>query len=93
MRERYITRTIKSATCTCKIADIDSGTIYDAPLCISASVPPEKRLTVLQETYNTNSKMVIAIVHTEITESVYGMTEEEFIIAARLMPNRRPDCD
>lgn len=88
MKERMITRTIKSADVD--VMTIDTAT---AEVCVNTyTTEPqgsdEKYLKVLRKVYETENFKLVKIEKIEIYEDLYGMSEREFKEHAKIMLHR-----
>lgn len=93
MRERMITRTVKTANCTCTIANLVESKICTFDFAISATISEKDRLKAIQKIYDTDSVKVLNIVNVTYTEVLYGMLEDDFIRKAVILPPRTATVD
>jgi hypothetical protein len=88
-RERMVTRTVETAKLTVMVCDTETATVSTEEYSISASIPEEKRISVLRKLYETDTIKIVSIVKTDIIETLYGMPEAEFIRLASVLPPRK----
>lgn len=92
-RERMVTRTVEQATVemlTVKVSTQEVGTVTYA---VSATIPKEKVTKYIQKTYDTDDLKNVSIKSYNVTEVLYGMTEQDFIAHATVLPPRQVNGD
>ena len=88
-RKPMVTRTITTTKATALCLNIESG----EPENITVTVPrtykdEEKLLKAVKDTAETDTLKVVHIVSTEEVETLYGMSEQDFINGATVLPPR-----
>lgn len=88
-RKPMVTRTITTTKCNVLCLDIETA----EPCNISVTIPrtyeeEDKALKVVKSMVETDTLKAVKIVDTEITETYYGMSEEDFIKNATVLPKR-----
>lgn len=88
-RKPMVTRTLQSTTVTALCMDIASAEPCNRTLTIPRTYKSEKDIMkVVKPILETDAIRVVAIVDTAVNEALYGMTEQEFLEYAHLMPPR-----
>lgn len=85
-----VTRTIQTTTATVLCLNITEGEPFNKEVVLPRTYKDEKSMMkVVEKVINTEDVKAVHIVHTEVNETLYGMTEQEFIAAARILPDRK----
>lgn len=85
-----VTRTIQTTTATVLCLNIKEGEPFNKEVILPRTYKDEKSMMkVVEKLINTEDVKAVHIVHTEVNEILYGMTEQEFIAAARVLPDRK----
>ena len=88
-REPMVTRTITTTKATVMCLDVISGEpfneVYPLPRTYKDK---EKLLKQVKKMYETDTVKPVHIVDVEEVETLYGMTEAEFIANAKILPPR-----
>ena len=85
-----VTRTIQTTTANVLCLNIKEGEPFNKEVVIPRTYKDEKSMMkVVEKIINTEDVKAVHIVHTEVNETLYGMTEQEFIAAARVLPDRK----
>ena len=85
-----VTRTIQTTTANVLCLNIKEGEPFNKEVVLPRTYKDEKSMMkVVEQLINTDDVKAVHIVHTEVNETLYGMTEQEFIAAARVMPDRK----
>ena len=89
-----VTRTIKSTKVTALCLDIVTAEPLNKTFVVSGTYPSDpkgtaKLLKKVKYLADTETFKVVAIADTEVEENLYGMTEEEFIAGAKILPARK----
>lgn len=85
-----VTRTIQTTTATVLCLNIKEGEPFNKEVVLPRTYKDEKSMMkVVEKAINTEDVKAVHIVHTEVNETLYGMTEQEFIAAARVLPDRK----
>ena len=68
----------------------DSPLVIAIDYYVELAIHNEKSMMkVVEKVINTDDVKAVHIVHTDVNETLYGMTEQEFIAAARVLPDRK----
>lgn len=85
-RKPMVTRTIVTTKVTLMCLDIQKGEPFNEVLVLPRTYADEKKLLkVVQETFDTEDKKAVHIVAKEEIETLYGMSEQEFIENAQVL--------
>ena len=85
-----VTRTIQTTTATVLCLNIKEGEPFNKEVVLPRTYKDEKSMMkVVEKIINTEDVKAVHIVHTEVNETLYGMTEQEFISAAHVLPDRK----
>lgn len=84
-----VTRTIQTTTANVLCLNIKEGEPFNKEVVLPRTYKDEKSMMkVVENMINTDEVKAVHIVHTEVNETLYGMTEQEFIASARVLPPR-----
>ena len=85
-----VTRTIQTTTANVLCLNIKEGEPFNKEVVIPRTYKDEKSMMkVVEKIINTEDVKAVHIVHTEVNETLYGMTEQEFIANAHVLPGRK----
>lgn len=85
-----VTRTIQTTTANVLCLNIKEGEPFNKEVVLPRIYKDEKSMMkVVEQLINTDEVKAVHIVHTDVNETLYGMTEQEFIAAARVLPDRK----
>ncbi len=89
MRERMVTRTVASVDYVCMTVNTETRQVEDLTVNIpnGATMTEKARLKAIAEALPT-SNTVVQVVSESVKETLYGMTEEQFIKLAKVLPPR-----
>ena len=88
-RVRMVTRTVVSTVFTVMVVNNETKTVENEVVIIpSADNMTEKALDTAIRNDIPEGKLFVQVVSSEKTETLYGMTEEEFIRHATVLPPR-----
>lgn len=87
---RMVTRTVKCTKVNVMCLDIEKGEPFNEYATISGVFDnPEKLLKACKEVLDTDTEKAVAIVEKKEIEQLYGMSEQDFISLAKLLPPRQ----
>lgn len=88
-RVPMITRTVTSTKATVLAVDITTGATFDKEVEVARTYKDnEKLLKVIKSTFETATEKMVAIKSSEEMETLYGMSEQQFIELAEKLPQR-----
>ena len=84
-----VTRTVETTKVKALCLDIAEQKPYEAEFILSGTFKDDKHIMkALEAVANDDTHKVVHIKSTEIVETLYGMTEQEFIDHAKVLPPR-----
>ena len=88
-RVPMVTRTIVATKITALCLNIETGEPFNETVTISGTFKDERSmLKAAEKLINTETERAVHIVFSEEIETLYGMTEQEFIQSAQVLPPR-----
>lgn len=88
-RVPMVTRTITATKIVALCLNIETAEPFNKEVTISGTFKDEKSMMkAAEKVLNTETEKVVHIVHSEEIETLYGMTEQEFIQLAKVLPPR-----
>lgn len=89
-----VTRTIKSTKVTALCLDTQTAEPSNATFTVGGTFPDDPKgndrlLKKLKSAHETDTFKIVSIVDKQVEENLYGMTEEEFINGAQILPARK----
>lgn len=88
-REKMVTRTIVTTKCVALCIDVDTAEPFNKDYVVPDTYKDEKKLLkVLQRMEENENVKVVHIVDLEEEETLYGMTEADFIKYSKVLPPR-----
>lgn len=89
MRTPMVTRTIQTTEVDVLCVDLINSEPFNKAVTLPRTFKDEKSLMKkLSEVIDTDEVKAVHPVHTEVIETLYGMTEDEFIAHAEKLPPR-----
>lgn len=83
MAKRYpITRSDTYHTITALACDPESAEVFNFTFALSGTLPNEKNLKKVAQTYAPNNSVVVSIVDIETAQKCFGVTMEYFLAGA-----------
>ena len=91
-RERMVTRTVQEKVANVLTVNTLTRETNVAGYCVSATIPDDKICKKLKKLYSLNPNYdnieFVTVISVEITETLYGMPETDFIRLAKVLPPR-----
>lgn len=88
-RVPMVTRTIVATKITALCLNIETGEPFNETVTVSGTFKDERSmLKAAEKLINTETERAVHIVFSEEIETLYGMTEQEFIQRAQVLPPR-----
>lgn len=88
-REPMVTRTITATKIVALCLNIETAEPFNKEVTISGTFKDEKAMMkATEKLLNTETEKAVHIVSSEEIETLYGMTEQEFIQKAKVLPPR-----
>lgn len=87
-RTKMVTRTIVTTKCVALCINVQTAEPYNQDFTLAGAYEDEKKLLKELKKYEDDDHKIVHIVDTEQVETLYGMTEEDFIKYATVFPPR-----
>lgn len=93
-RVPMVTRTIQTTKANVLCLDIEKGEPFNKVVVLPRTYKDEKSMMkVVEGAINTDTVKAVHIVDSSVQETLYGMTEQDFISHADILPHRTtPDA-
>ena len=89
-RIAMVTRTINFTEVTALTVDVVAQATATQVFTLSGTFTEnEKLIKALKKEYETDTIKVVSVISTEVNEKLYGMTEQEFMSVAKVLPPRK----
>lgn len=93
-RVPQVTRTIQTTNANVLCLNIEEGEPFNTEVTIPRTYKNDKdMMKAIEPIINTDTVKAVHIVRSEIVETLYGMTEQDFINNATILPPRATDKD
>lgn len=83
-----VTRTIQTTTVKALCVDVDKQWLYSDEFVLSGTYKDDKSLLKALESVEDEGHKIVHVVSSDVVETLYGMTEQEFVSTAKKMPPR-----
>lgn len=88
-RAPMVTRTISTTTATLMMVDTESAEVFNKDVILPRTYEDDKAvLKAAKKGYEDDQHKVVSVVRTEVNETLYGMSESDFIAHAKPLPPR-----
>lgn len=88
-KEKLITRTIRTTKATVLFTNVKEKTTFEQDVTVADVYDDaDKLLKVVANVANTEDTRAVAILSSEVVETLYGMKENAFIKGAKILPRR-----
>lgn len=88
-RAPMVTRTIKTTHATLMCVDTETAEVFNKDVILPRTFEDENAiLKAAKKVHETGTCKVVAVVATEVNETLYGMSEADFIANAKPLPPR-----
>lgn len=87
--KRMVTRTVSLNTYTVRTLNVETAEVLDIDYIVGTTYKDADALKQLQREYETDTLKLCAIVNHTQQEILYGMTEQDFISHAEILPPRK----
>ena len=89
-----VTRTIQTTKANVLCLNIVEGEPFNEVVTLPRTYKDEKSLMkMVEKAINTDSVKAVHVVDTKVEETLYGMSEADFIVNAKILPKREPQAD
>lgn len=94
MRKPMVTRTMKTMKVNVLCLNIETAEPFNSEVVLPRVITDQKKLMdKVHELVDNEQVKAVHIVDTETVETLYGMTEEDFIQMAEILPPRGTDAE
>ena len=87
--KRMVTRTVSLNTYTVRTLNVETAEVLDIDYTVGTTYKETDALKQLQREHETDTLKLCAIVNHTQQEILYGMTEQDFIAHAEILPPRK----
>lgn len=87
-RERMITRTVTTTNCEVMCVNVTTAEVQVKDYTLTGEQTKETALKQLKKLYETETEKIVTINSISFNETLYGMTELDFIKLAKVLPPR-----
>ena len=88
-KERMVTRTVNATKVEVMYLTISNAFVGTSTYTLTGKLDKENALQVVKEQYETDEFKPVAVVAIKTDELLYGMTEQQFIENANILPSRK----
>lgn len=89
-RTPMVTRTIQTTKCNVLCVDITEGKTFDQNVTLARTYKDEAAtLKAIKAVVDNDTVKLVAVKSVEVCETLYGMTEQDFIEKAEILPPRK----
>lgn len=93
-RAPQVTRTIQTTEVNVLCLDINKGEPFNQKVVLPRTYKDEKHmLKAVEKMMNTDTVKAVHIVDSTVNETLYGMSEQDFITFAKVLPPRNNNAD
>lgn len=93
-RVPQVTRTIATTNVTLMMVDTTAGEVYNKDVILPRTYEDDKAvLKAAKKLYDSEEHKVVQVVRTSVAETLYGMSEADFIAHAKVLPPRSGTAD
>lgn len=90
MRERMVTRTVTGKKVTCLCLNIVTSEPCNLTFEVGGQFKDKEKLEkYMKSNFDTDDVKIVSIVNVEEFETLYGMSEKDFLQYAKVMPDRK----
>ena len=87
-RERMVTRTVTTTTCEVMCVNVTTAEVQVKDYTLTGEQTKETALKQLKKLYETETEKIVNVNAVSLNETLYGMTELDFIKLAKVLPPR-----
>ena len=93
-RQPQVTRTIQTTQANVLCLDINKGEPFNQTVVLPRTYKDEKHmLKAAEKAINSDTVKAVHIVDSTVKETLYGMSEQDFITFAKVLPPRNNNAD
>ena len=90
---KLVTRTIITTKVNALAGGDGKKELFPVEIAISGKLDNKRAAKVASKMYDNENHKILQIVSVEVSEALYGMTEETFIANAEILPPRKAKAD
>ncbi len=87
-RERMVTRTVTTTTCEVMCVNVITAEVQVKDYTLTGEQTKETALKQLKKLYETETEKIVTVNSVSLNETLYGMSELDFIKLAKVLPPR-----
>ena len=87
-RERMITRTVTTTNCEVMCVNVTTAEVQVKDYTLTGEQTKETALKQLKKLYETETEKIVTVNSVSLNETLYGMSELDFIKLAKVLPPR-----
>lgn len=87
-RERMVTRTVTTTTCEVMCVNVITAEVHVKDYTLTGEQTKETALKQLKKLYETETEKIVTVNSVSLNETLYGMSELDFIKLAKVLPPR-----
>lgn len=92
-RAPMVTRTFKTTNATLMCVDVETAEVVNKDVVLARTFEDDNAiLKAAKKLYETDDTKIVKVVHTSVSETLYGMSEAEFIANAKPLPPRTTEA-
>jgi hypothetical protein len=93
-RQAMVTRTMQTTKVNVLCLEIEKAEPFNKDLTLAGTFKDQKSLMkAVSASVDNEQQKAVHVVHSEVVETLYGMTEDEFIKNAKVLPARATKAD
>lgn len=89
MRERMITRTVKTSVCEVMSVQVSESKAFVQTLKVPGVYDDKELFKVIKKMYETDDYKPVSVMSVTVEETLYGMSEQKFMEYAEVLPPRK----
>lgn len=87
-RERMVTRTVTTTTCEVMCVNVTTAEVKVKDYILTGEQTEPTALKLLKKLYETETEKIVTVNSVSLNETLYGMSELDFIKLAKVLPPR-----
>lgn len=87
-RERMVTRTVTTTNCEVMSVNVTTAEVQVKDYTLTGEHTKETALKQLKKLYETETEKIVTVNSVSLKETLYGMSELDFIKLAKVLPPR-----
>lgn len=87
--EKMVTRTIEKSVVTFMLVNVETAAVSNQELVLPGKMDAETAMKYAKKYFETDTIKFVSVVTIKTEETLYGMTEREFMEHAKVLPPRK----